>query len=134
MISIHDPTTKEVQRSWYPDMVDAQSVTWSADGKWLVVGESAGQGHKIAFYTPDGHLFKTWAGPTNPGPENQHFALGAGMKLVQFSSDGRHLAIGDSSRYVYVLGMDKISESVRLLHPQTIIPTNTIQVCFISSS
>ena len=36
----------------------------SADGKWLVIWESASQGHALFVYTADGHLFKTWNGPT----------------------------------------------------------------------
>lgn len=128
MISIHDPVTRELQRSWHPDTVDAQGLKWSPDGKWLVVRESAGQGHKVIFYTADGHMFKTWLGPSNPSPEFQHFALGAGARLLRFSEDGSSLAIGDSSRCIYLFNMATLSETMRLLHPNTTTPTETIQI------
>lgn len=128
MVSIHNPGTRELQRSWHPDTVDAQGLKWSPDGKWLVVWESAGQGHKAIFYTADGHVFKTWLGPSNPTPESQHFPLGAGVRLLQFSADAGSLAIGDSSRCISLFNMASVSESVRLLHPPNIAPTDTIQV------
>jgi WD40 repeat protein len=132
MISIHDPVTKEVQRAWYPDTVDSQGLRWSPDGKWLVVWESESQGHKVIFFTADGNVFKTWTGPANPPLEYKHYPLGAGVRLVQFSADGRHLAIGDNSRGVCILDMTSASETMRLLHPHTIIPRETIQVFLLS--
>ncbi|OIW33584.1 WD40 repeat-like protein [Coniochaeta ligniaria NRRL 30616] len=127
-ISIHDPATKEVQRSWYPDTVDAQGLKWSPDGRWLIVWESDGQGHKVIFYTADGNTFKTWTGPAHPQPEDKHYPLGPGVKLVQFSADSRHLAIGDHSRGVCILDMTSVNETMRLFHPNTIVPCETIQI------
>ena len=128
MISIHDPVTTETLRSWYPDTVDAQGLRWSPDGRWLIVWESEGQGHKVVFYMADGSTFKTWTGPANPPSEYKHFPLGAGVKLLQFSGDSRHLAIGDSSRGVCILDMTSVNETIRLFHPHTITPNETIQV------
>lgn len=132
MISIHDPTAKAVQRSWYPDTIDAQGLEWSPDGRWLVVWESAGQGHKVIFYTADGNTFKAWTGPANPPPENKHYPLGAGVKAIRFSIDSRHLAIGDYSRGVCILDMASVNETMQLLHPNTIVPCETIQVMLTS--
>lgn len=129
MISIHEPATRQVQRSWYPDTVDAQGLRWSPDGRWLVVWESDGQGHKVIFYTADGNTFKIWNGPANPPPEYKDYPLGAGVKLIQFSADARHLAIGDHSRGVCILDMTSINETMRLLHPTTVVPRETVQVC-----
>lgn len=131
MISLHDPISKDVLRSWHPDTIDAQGLVWSPDGKWLVVWESEGQGHKVIFYTPDGNIFKTWTGPSSPPPEYKHYPLGAGVKLVQFSADARQLAIGDSSRGVCILDMTSVNEAMRLSHPQTIVPRETIQVLLV---
>ncbi|KAB5558637.1 quinon protein alcohol dehydrogenase-like superfamily [Coniochaeta sp. 2T2.1] len=128
MISIHDPATKEVQRAWGPDTVDAQGLKWSPDGRWLVVWESDSQGHKVIFYTADGNTFKTWTGPANPPPEHKDYLLGAGVKLLQFSADAHHLAIGDHSRGVCILDMASVNETMRLFHPHTIVPSETIQI------
>ncbi|KAH8909802.1 WD40 repeat-like protein [Coniochaeta sp. PMI_546] len=128
LISIHDPATKDVQRSWYPDTVDAQGLKWSPDGRWLIVWESDSQGHKVIFYTADGNIFKTWTGPANPPPEYKHYPLGAGVRLVQCSADSHHLAIGDHSRGLSILDMTSANETMRLLHPSTIVPCETIQI------
>ena len=128
MVSIHSYPTRELQRSWAPDTVDAQGLAWSPDGRWLVVWDSASQGHKAIFYTSDGHVFKTWSGPANPLPEDRDFALGAGVKSIQFSQDSGHLAIGDSSRSVCILSMASVTETMRLRHPKTLTPKETLQV------
>ncbi|SPQ22916.1 feea8331-9061-4009-9841-2c69a36f6042 [Thermothielavioides terrestris] len=128
MVSIHGYPTRELQRSWAPDTVDAQGLAWSPDGRWLVVWDSAALGHKVVFYTSDGHVFKTWTGPANPPPEDKDFALGPGVKTMQFSADARHLAIGDSSRSVTLLDMASVTETMRLRHPKTLAPRETLQV------
>lgn len=128
MISIHDYPTRVLQRSWAPDTIDAQGLLWSPDGRWLVVWESPAIGHKLHFYTSDGHIFKTWSGPANPLPEERDFALGAGVKAVQFSADGRYLAIGDFSRSLCLFNMTSVTESLRLRHPVSLVPTDTLQV------
>lgn len=128
MISIHGYPAMEVQRSWAPDTVDAQGVVWSPDGRWLVVWESAAHGHRLLFYTSDGHIFRTWTGPTNPPFENKDYALGAGVRAVQFSADACHLAIGDHSRSLYLFAMSSVTETMRLQHPTTLMPKDTLQV------
>ncbi|KAL2024636.1 hypothetical protein VTK56DRAFT_6837 [Thermocarpiscus australiensis] len=128
MVSIHGFPEREVQRSWAPDTVDAQGLTWSPDGRWLAVWDSAAQGHKVVLYTSDGHVFKTWSGPANPAPEDRDYALGAGVKSIQFSADARYLAIGDFSRSVCILSMASVTETMRLQHPRALIPKETLQV------
>jgi WD40 repeat protein len=128
MVSIHGFPGRELQRSWAPDTVDAQGLVWSPDGRWLVVWDSAAHGHKVLFYTSDGHLFKAWSGPVNPRPEERDHALGAGVKSIQFSADARHLAIGDSSRSICMLSMASVTETMRLRHPRTLVPRETLQV------
>jgi len=128
MVSIHSFPTRELLRSWSPDTVDAQGLAWSPDGRWLAVWDSASQGHRIVFYTPDGHAFKTWAGPTNPQPEGQDFAFGPGVKSLQFSANSRYVAIGDFGRSVSVLNVSSVTETMRLRHPKTLAPTETLQV------
>lgn len=128
VISIHGFPARELQRSWAPDTIDAQGLIWSPDGKWLIVWESAAYGHKLLFYTSDGHIFRTWSGPANPPPEYKDYAAGAGVKNVQFSADARHLAIGDHSRFLYIFGMSSVTETMRLRHPTTLTPKDTLQV------
>ncbi|KAH6636307.1 hypothetical protein F5144DRAFT_174494 [Chaetomium tenue] len=128
MVSIHSYPTRELQRSWAPDTIDAQALVWSPDGRWLVVWDSPAHGHKVLFYTSDGHVFKSWSGPANPLPEDRDFALGAGVRTVEFSGDARYLAVGDYSRSVCVLNMTSVTETMRLRHPRTLVPKDTLQV------
>jgi WD40 repeat protein len=128
MVSIHSYPTRELQRSWAPDTVDAQGLAWSSDGRWLVVWDSPAHGHRVLFYTSDGHVFKTWSGPANPLPEDRDYVLGAGVKSIQFSADARYLAVGDSSKSVCLLNMTSVTETMRLRHPKTLVPRETLQV------
>lgn len=130
MISIHHPATKEVQRSWIPDLVDAQGILWSPDGRWLVTWESAAHGHKILFYTPDGNLLKAWSGPQALVASDVDAQLGPGVRLLDFSADAQSLAVGDSSRRICILDMKSVAESLRLQHPSTVTTTGTLQVRF----
>jgi WD40 repeat protein len=127
IISIHHPSTRDVQRSWAPDMIDSQGLVWSPDGRWLVSWESPAQGHRVLFYTPDGHLFKQWTSPT-PLRSADDISLGAGVRFVQFSPDSNHLVIADSSRCICVFDMSAVGEAMRLQHPISLIPRDTLQV------
>ncbi|TEA21479.1 WD repeat-containing protein WRAP73 [Colletotrichum sidae] len=128
IVSIHHHATREVQRSWHPDTIDAQGLAWTPNGHWLVIWESAAQGHKILFYTPDGHLFRTWAGPSAFETDDKHVELGAGVKVCQISPDGARIAVCDHTRNVSVLDINATSTSMRLEHPTAIIPKDTLQV------
>lgn len=128
MVSIHAFPTRELQRSWAPDTVDAQGLVWSPDGRWLILWESAAHGHELLFYTSDGHIFRTWSGPANPPAELRDYALGAGIRCVQFSADARYLAIGDHSRALSMFSMISVTEAVRLQHPTSLVPKDTVQV------
>lgn len=128
VISIHDPTSIDVQRSWSPDTIDAQGLIWDPDGQWLLTWEAPAHGHKVLFYTADGNLLKTWSGPRPLVAADGDVRLGPGVKLLEFSADARRLAIGDSSRRICVLEMASVTESLRLQHPNSIAPTDTLQV------
>lgn len=128
IVGIQHPKTREVLRSWQPDTVDAQGLVWTPDGRWLVMWESAAQGHKILFYTPDGHLFKTWSGPSPVEAEDEHYDLGAGVRVCQLSPDGARMAVCDYTRTVRVIDTKTATESMRLDHPTAITPRETVQV------
>ncbi|KAK7432729.1 hypothetical protein QQZ08_000589 [Neonectria magnoliae] len=126
VVSIHHPTTRQVQRSWYPDTVDAQGLTWTTDGKWLLVWESPSHGHKLLLYTPDGQFFRSIGASTIAGGEDAD--LEPGIKFCRLSPDGALCAVGDHSRRVRVLGTQSWRDGLRLLHPTTVVPSDTLQV------
>lgn len=127
VISIHMPGTLDVIRSWWPQSIDAQGLCWSADGRWLVVWESASQGHALFVYTADGHLFKTWNGPV-AAADDADFALGAGIKIFEWSGNGAHIAIGDHSMRISILGSPWFTESMGMMHTAAVKPAESLQV------
>jgi hypothetical protein len=128
VISIHAKDTLDVTRSWWPDTIDAHGICWSADGRWLVVWESSAQGHKFLVYTADGHLFKTWNGPVPLSEEDSDMALGAGIKLFDWSRNGALVAVGDYSRRVTILSAPSFTETTSLFHTTTVKPVESLQV------
>lgn len=126
IISIHDPVTRQVQRSWNADSVDAQGVRWTPDGQWLLLWESAAHGHKFWVFTPDGELFQDLDANTLSQPEN--LDLAPGIKLCQPSPQSDLCAIGDYSTTVNIISTEKWRREMVLTHPSTIEPTDTLQV------
>ncbi|KAF7879267.1 hypothetical protein EAF04_000464 [Stromatinia cepivora] len=128
VISIHKSGSLEVIRSWSPETIDAQGITWSPDGKWITIWESASQGHKLLVYTADGHLYKAWSGPTPAFEEDKDIALGAGIKSIEWSQTGTHIAISDYSRRIVLLAAPPFSESMILSHVLSVNPTDTLHI------
>ncbi|KAI5924844.1 hypothetical protein F4810DRAFT_96797 [Camillea tinctor] len=128
MISIHSPDARDVQRSWQPDTIDAQSLSWTPDGRWLVVCESSAQGHRVLFYTSDGHIFRDWRGPLPHAAEDMDLQYGAGVRTLAFSPNGRHAAIANGSSCICMLNGQSMAEEMRLRHTQTIQPKDTLQI------
>ncbi|KAF4624422.1 hypothetical protein G7Y89_g13749 [Cudoniella acicularis] len=128
IISIHVRDTSEVIRSWHPETIDAQGITWSSDGRWLVVWESSSQGHRLFAYTADGHLYKTWNGPTPVSDEDIDIQLGAGIKILEWNRTGTHIAVGDYSKRITILSTPAFNESMNVLHTTAVKPTEALQV------
>lgn len=128
-VSIHGPDSRHVQRSWNPDTVDAQGLAWTPDGKWLVMWESASQGHRVAFLTPDGHKYRDWPGSPPPAFDDLHDRLGAGVKLVVSSPNSQSIAVGDYSRCISVVQLASLTNQLQLRHSTTVEPKDTLQVC-----
>lgn len=130
-VSIHHPTTRQVQKSWSPDTVDAQFLTWTPDGRWLIVCESQSQGHRILLYTPDGHHFRT-IGTQGLCYQRKLYVRGpglaSGIKICQLSPDSSLCAVADQSRVVSILRTETWRAATQLLHPSIILPRESIQV------
>ncbi|KAM4054784.1 WD40 domain protein [Hirsutella rhossiliensis] len=130
LVSIHHPTTRQVQRSWSPDMIDAQGLIWTPDGHWLLMWESPAHGHRLLLYTPDGQHLRTVGPPGLPigqGPQSER-ALELGIKACQLSPNAEFCAVGDHSRGVMVFSTQSWRESMKLIHPTTIVPRSNVQV------
>jgi hypothetical protein len=130
IISIHALESYEVIRSWYPESIDAQAISWSVDGKWLAILESASQGHRIFVYTADGHLFQTWKGPHPTSHEDMDLDLGAGIKLFDWNRTGTYAAIGDHSKRVTILYTPSFTESLNIQHTSGVSPNDNLKVIY----
>ncbi|PNY25881.1 WD repeat-containing protein WRAP73 [Tolypocladium capitatum] len=132
IVSVHDPATRQVERCWCPETIDGQGLSWTRDGQWLLLWESPAQGRRLFLYTPDGQHFRTIGASTrsrgqswnaDPDPD-----LEPGIKVCQLSPNAALCAIGDHGRGVAVLSTQTWRETLRLLHPSTIVPRDTLQV------
>lgn len=129
MVSIHLPTTRQVLRSWCPDSLDAQEIMWTPDGQWLLLWESAVQGRKLIAYTADGQHFRTMdARSLTHGPADSMLDMELGIRSCQVSPSSELCAIGDHSRAITVLRTGVWRSVLKLSHPTTIVPRDTLQV------
>ncbi|CCU82747.1 WD40 domain protein [Blumeria hordei DH14] len=125
IISIHSRGSLQIVRSWCPKTIDAQAFSWSADGRWLAISESACQDYKIFVYTADGHLYKTWQGKIETNRKNDSSITGIGIKLFEWSPNSSYIAIGDYSQKVTILIAPSFSESFILFHSTAVTPTES---------
>ncbi|KAJ6787640.1 hypothetical protein PWT90_06626 [Aphanocladium album] len=125
-VSIHHPVSRQVQKSWAVETVDAQAVSWTPDGKWLMLWESAAHGHHLVLYTADGQHFRTITGINLS--ENPDSLLELGIKTCQPSHNSELCAVGDHSRDVVILQTDSWRRKLKFSHPVTIVPQDTLQV------
>lgn len=128
VVSVHAKTSYEITRSFIIDTIDAQGLCWSPDGRWIAVWEAAGQGHKIMLYSADGHLYRSWCGPEVLSEEDRDFDLGPGVKTLEWTPSGSHLAVGTHSLNVSVLASPSLSSTVSLRHTKIIEPISGLQV------
>ena len=127
MLSIHDPSSRQLQRSWHPETSDVQGVAWSPDGQWLLLWDAAIHGRRLLLYTPDGHLFRSLDG--SDGTPDEVMALSQGIRSCRFSPDGELCAICDHSSSVAILRAGSWRRDLALIHPSTVTPGSTVQVC-----
>ncbi|KAL7941710.1 hypothetical protein V8C42DRAFT_175739 [Trichoderma barbatum] len=126
IVSLHHPLNRQVIRSWSPEIHDAQGLAWTPDGQWLLLWESAAQGHRLLIYTPDGEHFRTITAANLLKRPDADLELG--IKICQLSPNAELCAIGDYSRDVSILRTQSWGAHLRLAHPATIVPKDTLQV------
>ncbi|PTB46950.1 uncharacterized protein TrAFT101_003614 [Trichoderma asperellum] len=126
VVSLHRPADRQVLKSWCPETLDAQGLEWTPDGRWLLLWESAAQGHRLLLYTADGQHFRTiTASNLLKGPDAD---LELGIKTCQLSPNAELCVIGDYSRDVAILHTQSWRAQLRLPHPASITPKDTLQV------
>jgi hypothetical protein len=99
MVLILEPGKREVEASFALESLDAQSIRWSGDGRWLTIWDTPGMGGVVWIYTADGQLFRTW----NYGKEVQD-NLSLGIRMCEWSAKGDWLFAGTGDGKIVGLG------------------------------
>lgn len=94
-----------------------------------MIWESPAHGHRALVYTADGHLFRTWHGPTQSVREGVDYTLGPGIKQHDWSKSGAFIAVGDFSERITVLNAPAFTEVVSLQYSNFVTPSDSLQVC-----
>lgn len=97
------PGAHQASKSVELPTVDAQGIKWSPDGRWLAIWDAAGSGYRIAIYTADGHLFRSYEG----GHTSEN--IGMGIKSVAWDPNTTFLAVGDYENDVTLLNSKTVS-------------------------
>ncbi|KAI1426009.1 hypothetical protein F5Y12DRAFT_317053 [Xylaria sp. FL1777] len=128
MVSIHSADTREIQRSWCPETVDAQGLSWTPDGRWLVVWDSPAHGTRVLFCTHEGHVYRDWRGDLpHSALDDDMGQYAPGVKALALSPNGRYTAVADGSNRISIFN-DRLVEEVRLHHTPTVEPKETLQI------
>ncbi|CAL8574727.1 hypothetical protein XPA_000680 [Xanthoria parietina] len=112
------PQSHEVLSTSELSTVDARGIEYSPDGNWLAVFDTASAGCRVVILTADGNHFKTYSLPqeeSNPG-----------VRCIQWSPTGNHLAIGDCEGNVALLGKNTFTPRLKFFHPRTLEVPNGI--------
>lgn len=92
---------------------DAQSLSWSPDGRWLAILDVPTASPCLHIYTPDGHIFRSY-------PSLQNSDTGLGIKDIAWSPDGRILALSKYDGRVEVLNTKTFTPLAVVEHSTTI--------------
>lgn len=76
---------------------DAQSVSWSPDGRWLAVLDTPTATQSVHFYTPDGHHFRSYP------PAGESSTSGLGVRSTSWCGSSRLLALAKHDGRVVLL-------------------------------
>ncbi len=105
VLMLLQPGSHELVNSVDMPTIDAQEISWSPDGNWLAVMDTASSGYKVLIYTADGHLYKT----ISNGMNNVDISLG--VKCMQWSPSNGTLAVGDNNDSITVFSKNNASPS-----------------------
>ena len=88
LLTVHELGSYEAITTSALPTIDAQGLKWSPNGAWLAVWDAASAGTKVAVFTADGLLFRTYV--TDPETAVSDF----GVRSVEWGPDSSWLAVG----------------------------------------
>ncbi|KAK6441137.1 hypothetical protein LTR95_002634 [Oleoguttula sp. CCFEE 5521] len=110
------PMTGETLLSTALDTVDANSLSWSPDGKWLAVLDAAYARPSLVIFTQSGHRFREYP-PVN---ESKDEFVGLLVKAITWSPDSSTLAVSRYDGSVVLLNTRTFSSRAIIEHSTTI--------------
>ncbi|KAF2222698.1 hypothetical protein BDZ85DRAFT_264084 [Elsinoe ampelina] len=117
LLSFYLPPSLVPFRSITLPTVDAQAISWSICGRWLVVLDSPLNSQPVLVFTPDGFLFRQYPSlPTPPSTPGGEGAPSPGFKSASWSSD--HLVLSSASELTLL--------SSRAFSPSEPLPLSSI--------
>lgn len=109
LLTIHEYRSYELINRAVLPTVDAQSLKWSPDGKWIAVLDAASTGTKVLIFTADGQLFRTYTGLPDSDP-----VFDLGVKGIEWSPVDGHTGMSE------FLAIGKVDGNVDILKTKTV--------------
>ncbi|KAF2480873.1 hypothetical protein BDY17DRAFT_302559 [Neohortaea acidophila] len=114
LLNIYFPHLHKQLSSTKLSTVDAQSISWSPDGRWLTVLDTPTAPSSVHIFTPDGHLFRTYPSSTDSS------TMSLGIKSAIWSSDSRVLALTRHDSRILLLNTRTFAPLAIIEHSTTI--------------
>ena len=108
ILMLLEPRSHELVRSVEMPTIDAHEVTWSSDGNWIAIMDTASSGYKVLIYTADGNLYKTISDCAT------NIDISLGVKSMQWNPSTGTLAIGDNNDSVTIFSKNNASLSTKV--------------------
>ncbi|EMC92073.1 hypothetical protein BAUCODRAFT_134006 [Baudoinia panamericana UAMH 10762] len=114
ILTLHFPNQEQSLPSVKLPTIDAQSVSWSPDGRWLAILDTPTANPSVHFYTADGHLFRS----ISPTPRTESFTLG--VKSLIWSGDSRMVGLSRYDGTIVLLSARTFAAVAVVEHASTI--------------
>ncbi|KAM0713720.1 hypothetical protein Q7P37_010682 [Cladosporium fusiforme] len=115
-VTVHFPSTGRTMEPTTISTVDARNISWSPDGRWISVLDTAHAHPGLVILTPDGQPFRSYPSSTQEVDENLHM----GIKAITWSSDSRLLAISRHDTTITLLNTKTFTPLAVVEHSTTI--------------
>lgn len=115
-LTIHFPSVERTTEPTILSTIDARSLSWSPDGRWIGVLDTAHAHPGVLILTPDGQPFRSFPATT----EDEDEALELGIKAITWSLDSRILAISRHDSKITLLNTKTFAPLAVIEHSMTI--------------
>ena len=114
MLNLYLPALQRQLASVKLPTMDAQSISWSPDGRWITLLDTPTASPNVHFYTPDGRHFRSYP------PANESIDYALGTKAVVWSGDSQTVALTKYDGQIVLLNPRTFSPLAVLEHATTI--------------